>query len=134
MTHEAVKKETTTFRFQIKETDKETKMKNIPHSSLLNFHGISKEYPDTFLFEFDVLCRSYVYATDTHELNLFPTTLKSVTLRWFMGLEKDNIRLWDQMTKKFLHKYQDYYKDKERREEVFNRMQHEDERLEDYVE
>jgi hypothetical protein len=38
------------------------------------------------------------------------------------------------MTKKFLEKYQDYYKDKEIREEVFKMMQHEDESLEDYVE
>jgi hypothetical protein len=38
------------------------------------------------------------------------------------------------MTKKFLDKYQDYCKDKERREEVFKMMQHEDESLEDYVE
>ena len=32
-----------TFGFPIKETDEETKMKNIPHSSLPNFHGLSKE-------------------------------------------------------------------------------------------
>jgi hypothetical protein len=38
------------------------------------------------------------------------------------------------MAKKFLDKYQDYCKDKERREEVFNIMQHEDENLEDYIE
>jgi hypothetical protein len=109
-------------------------MKNIPHSTLPNFHGLSKEDPDTFLFEFDVLCRSYDYVTDAHKLKLFPATLKSVVLRWFMGLRKDNIHSWDQMTKKFLDKYQDYCKDKERREEVFKMMQHEDESLEDYVE
>jgi hypothetical protein len=39
-----------------------------------------------------------------------------------MGLGKDNIRSWDQMMKKFMDKYQDYYKDKERREEVFKMM------------
>jgi hypothetical protein len=33
-----------------------------------------------------------------------------------------------------LQKYQDYCKDKERREEVFKITQHEDEILEDYVE
>ena len=51
-----------------------------------------------------------------------------------MGLGKDNIHSWDQMTKKVLDKYQYYYKDKERREEVFKMMQHEDDSLEDYVE
>jgi hypothetical protein len=51
-----------------------------------------------------------------------------------MGLGRDNIHTWDQMMKKFLEKYQDYCKDKERREEVFKMMQHEDESLEDYVE
>jgi hypothetical protein len=37
------------------------------------------------------------------------------------------------MTSKFLEKYQDYCKDKERREEVFKMTQHEFEILEDYV-
>ena len=39
-------------------------MKNIPHSALPNFHGMASEDPDTFLFEFDVLCRSYDYVTN----------------------------------------------------------------------
>jgi hypothetical protein len=50
-----------------------------------------------------------------------------------MGLMKDTIISWDQMTKKFMEKYQNYFKDKERREEVFKMMQREDERLEDYI-
>jgi hypothetical protein len=50
-----------------------------------------------------------------------------------MGLGRDSIHTWNQMTNKFLKKYQDYYKDKERREEVFRMMQHEDENLEEYV-
>jgi hypothetical protein len=89
MAHDIVKEEPTTFGFPIKETDEETKMKNIPHSTLPNFHGLSKEDLDTFLFEFDVLCRSYDYVTDAQKLNLFPATLKSIALRWFMGLGKD---------------------------------------------
>jgi hypothetical protein len=51
-----------------------------------------------------------------------------------MGLSRDNIHTWDEIKKKFMEKYQDYCKDKERREEVFRMTQHEDERLEDYVE
>jgi hypothetical protein len=34
-------------------------MKNIPLSTLPNFHGLSSEDPDEFLFDFDILCRSY---------------------------------------------------------------------------
>lgn len=48
-----------TFEFPIQDLDAVVQMKNIPLSSLPNFHGPSKEVPDTFLFEFDVLCRSY---------------------------------------------------------------------------
>jgi hypothetical protein len=51
-----------------------------------------------------------------------------------MGIGRDNIHTWDQMTKIFLEKYQNYCKDEERREEVFRMTQHEDESLEDYVE
>lgn len=114
--------------------NEETKMKSIPHSSLqMNFHGLSKEYPDTFLFEFDVLCRSYDYVSKSQKLFFFPATLKYVALRCFMGLGRENILTSDHMMKKFLEKYQDYYKDKERREEVFRMMQYKDESLKDCV-
>jgi hypothetical protein len=72
--------------------------------------------------------------TDAHKVNIFPFTLEIIALRWFMGLRKDIICTWDQMTKKFLDKYQYYYKDKSRREEVFKMMQSEDESMKDYVE
>lgn len=39
-------------------------MKNIPLSSLPNFHGLASEDPDEFLFEFDILCISYDYIYD----------------------------------------------------------------------
>jgi len=42
-----------------------TPMKNIPLSALPNFHGLSFEDPDEFLFEFDILCRSYHYVNPT---------------------------------------------------------------------
>jgi hypothetical protein len=38
-------------------------MKNIPLSDMPNFHGLSTEDPDEFMFEFDILCRSYDYTT-----------------------------------------------------------------------
>jgi hypothetical protein len=59
-----VKEETSAFKFPIRGSNEETKMKNIPHSTLPNFHGLSKEDPDTFLFEFDILCRSYDYVSE----------------------------------------------------------------------
>jgi hypothetical protein len=53
--------ETETFGFPILDMDKDILMKNIPLSSLPHFRGMSTEDPDSFLFEFDILCRSYNY-------------------------------------------------------------------------
>ena len=39
-------------------------MKNIPPSTLTNIHGKASEDPDTFLFEFNVLSKSYDYIID----------------------------------------------------------------------
>ena len=66
-------------------------MNNIPPSPLPHFHGKFHEDPDSFLFEFDILCRSYDYSTDAQKLRLFPFTLKDSTLRWFMGLGGNTI-------------------------------------------
>jgi hypothetical protein len=109
-------------------------MKNIPLSSLPNFHGLSTEDPDEFLFEFDILCRSYDYTTTAQKLKLFPATLKGNALRWFMSLGGENISTWVQMRQLFLNKYQDYCRTRERREELFKMSQKEDETLEDFVE
>lgn len=51
-------------------------MENMPHIGLPNFHGLSKEDLKTFLFKFDVLCRSYDHMFDAQKLKLFPATLK----------------------------------------------------------
>jgi hypothetical protein len=109
-------------------------MKKIPLSALPNFHGLSSEDPDEFLFEFDILCRSYDYVSNAQKLKLFPATLKGNALRWFMSLGGHVITTWDQMKQKFLNKYQDYYRTREKREELFKMMQKEDENLEDFVE
>jgi len=92
------------------------------------------EDPYTFLFEFDVLCRSYDYVSDAHKLKLFPATLKGVALRWFMGLGSTSIRTWSNVKETFLSKYQDYCRMRDLREQVFRMTQKEDESLEDYVE
>ena len=95
----------TTFGFPILDITQNVNMKKISLSSLPVFHGNTTEYPDTFLFEFNILCRSYNYLHDSQKLKLFPTTIKDVTLRWFTGLGEFSIRTWDAMKNAFLKKY-----------------------------
>ena len=59
-----------------------------------------------FLFEFDILCRSYNYLQDAHKLKLFPATLKDSSFRWFMGLGEYSIRTWEYIKTTFMQKYQ----------------------------
>ncbi len=54
----------TTFGFPILDTTMNVTMKSIPATSLPSFYGKTSEDPDTFLFEFDILCRSYNYLQD----------------------------------------------------------------------
>ena len=86
-----------TFEFPIVVTRDEAPMKNIPLSSLPSFQGMAVEDPNTFFFEFDVLCRGYEYTSDAQKLKLFPTTLKGATLRCFMRLGSSTIRTWNDM-------------------------------------
>ena len=95
-----------TFGFPILDTAQDVNMKNIPPSSLPTFYGKSNEDPDTFLFEFDILYRSYNYLQDAHKLKLFPATLNDSALRWFMGLGEYSIRTWEDTKITFLRKYQ----------------------------
>ena len=88
-------------------------MKNIPPSILPNFYGMNSEDPESFLFLFDILCRTYGYTDDTHKLHLFLATLKDAALKWFMGLGEHTIISWDDMRKIFLKKYQAYWRSKD---------------------
>ena len=56
--------EQSTFVFPIVDPDTMVQMKNIPPSAIHHFHGKAHEDPDSFLFEFDILCRRYDYSTD----------------------------------------------------------------------
>jgi hypothetical protein len=94
--------ETETFGFPILDIARDIAMKNIPLSSLPHFHGMSTEDPDSFLFEFDILCRSYNYTDNAQKLKLFPATLKDSALRWFMSLGEHTILSWDGMKETFL--------------------------------
>ena len=67
--------------FPTRETNTGTKMKNISSSTLHHFHGLTTKDPDTFLFEFVVICQTYDYTDDEKKLKLFPSTLKDATLR-----------------------------------------------------
>ena len=73
------------LRFPIQDTDGSVHMKNIPPSFLTKFHGLRSEDPETFLFSFEIVCRSYGYLLKTQKLRLFPATLKDKTLKWFVG-------------------------------------------------
>jgi len=57
------------------------KMKNISPLALPHLHGLTIEDPDSFLFEFAILCRTYDYTKDKQKLKLFPSTLKDAALR-----------------------------------------------------
>jgi len=105
--------------FPIRETNGDTKMKNISPFSLPHFHGLTTEDPKNFLFEFVVIFQTYDYTDDEKKLKLFPSTLKDVSLRWFMGLPRDSITSWDQMQKNFNEKYRDYCRSKDTKEEIF---------------
>jgi hypothetical protein len=80
MAHEIAKEETLSFKFPIRGSNEDIKMKNIHHLALSNFHGLSKEYLDTFLFEFDMLCRTHDYISYAQKLKLFLFTLNNVIL------------------------------------------------------
>lgn len=82
-------------------------MKNIPLFVLLIIYGIPIEGPYDFLFELDILCCTHAYTNYAQKLDLFPTTLKGSTLKWFVVLGESTIVYWDDM-KKGLRKYQSY--------------------------
>lgn len=94
----------TRFEFPIGDIRDNAPMKNILLSSLPYFQGMIVEELKTFLFEFDVLCRSYDYVSNARKTKLFPTTLKGASLRWFMGLGPTSIRTWSDMKETFFIK------------------------------
>ena len=83
--------------FPIQDTDGSVHMKNIPPSFLPKFRGLRSEDPETFLFEFEIVCRYYGYLLKTQKLRLFLATLKDRALKWFMSLVTNSIRSWNDM-------------------------------------
>ena len=123
-----------TLQFPIQQLEGIAPMKNISPLVLPRFYGKATEDPDEFIFEFDILCRSYDYTSNVQELKLFPTTLNDNALRWFMSLGEGTVTTWDRMKQVFLEKYQEYCNTKDKREELFKMVQKDDESLEDFVE
>ena len=109
-------------------------MKNINPGTLPNFHGLIIEDSNTFLFEFEVICKTYNYLLDAQKLKVFPSTLKDSTLRWFMILEGNNVESWERMKQTFIKKHKDYYNARNTRDDIFRMIQGENELLEDYEE
>lgn len=122
------------FPIEVRGDNKLNPMKNISYNALPMFLSMANEDLDAFLFEFDILCRSYDYLTDEKKLKLFPITLKSSALRWLMGLLEGSIKTWKDMKKAFLGKYEDYCCQGDLREEILHLRQGDDESLEDYIE
>jgi len=93
-----------TFGFHSLDLAQNVNMKNIPPSILSNFKGTIIEDLDAFLFEFDILCKSYNYVDDAKKLKLFTSTLKYYALIWFMGLPEYSIGSWEDIKTTFLKK------------------------------
>ena len=55
---------TSTIEFPIRDLGVGAPTKPIPLATLPSFHGLVSKDPDTFLFEFDIVCRGYDYMTD----------------------------------------------------------------------
>jgi len=111
------------FGFPIVDEETHTTMKNISPSVLPNFYGLRSEDPETFLFEFEVLCRTYDCMEDFQKLKLFPSALKGAALKWFMGLVTQSIRTWNDMKQKFLDRYLDYCMPTNHKDDVFKMIQ-----------
>ena len=120
--------------FPIENVTGDALMRPIPLTALPSFHGLSSEDPDTFLFEFDIICRGYDYIADAQRLKIFHAIVKGKTLRWFMRFGGSTISSWEGMKEYFLEKYQYYSKSHDIKEEIFKFSQKEDENMEDCVE
>ena len=72
--------------FPLQDIDVSVHIENIPPSFLPKSHGTRSEDPGPFIFEFEILCRSYGYLSHTQKSILFPKTLKDRALKWFMSL------------------------------------------------
>ena len=71
---------TSTIEFPVGNLGSGAPTKPIPLAAIPKFHGLVAKDPDKFLFEFDIVCYGYDYMTDAQKLNIFPSTLKGITM------------------------------------------------------
>lgn len=86
---------TSTIDFPSGDLGSRAPTKPIPLTALPSFHGLTSEDPNTFLFEFYIVCRGYDYITDAQKLKIFPANLKGTALWWLMGLWGRFITKWE---------------------------------------
>jgi hypothetical protein len=73
------------YTFPIRESGEEAKMKNINPSNLPLFYGLPIEDPDTFLFEFEVLCHTYEYKNNAQKLRLVSLNFEGCFFKMVYG-------------------------------------------------
>jgi hypothetical protein len=91
---EEEEEENTTFAFPIVDTPTllgdDIKMKNIPPFVLPNFFGMSTEDPDTFMFEFDIVFRTYGYTNDAKKTSFISCNFERICIKMVHGVGRSN--------------------------------------------
>ena len=111
--------------FPIRDFDDQSPLQNINPLAFPKFLGLSSKDLDTFIFEFEVVCRTYDYFIDAKKLRFSPSTLKDASLRWFMSVATNNKATWEKMKDTFMEIYRDYCKSKDTKEDIFKMTQEE---------
>ena len=83
------------YEFPIRETSDQVRMKNINPTTFPNFHDLTTKDPNTFLFEFEVVYRTYDYVLNAQKLKIFPSIFKDSSFMWFMSLKGNSIKSWE---------------------------------------
>jgi len=82
-----------TIDFPIGDIGTGTPTKPIPLTALPNFHGLTSEDPDTFLFEFDIVCRGYDYNEYSEIENLSCYTKRDSPVMVYGSRRKDYLHM-----------------------------------------
>lgn len=71
--------------FSTRDPNEEGNLKNINPTALPNFHGMDSYDPNTLMFEFFVVYKTFHYTSNEKNLKLFISTPINATLHWFMN-------------------------------------------------
>ncbi|XP_070034745.1 uncharacterized protein [Nicotiana tomentosiformis] len=94
------------------------------------FRGKMNEDPNNHLMDFEEIMNTFQYngvSQDVGYLRAFPFTLKDDTKHWLRSLPHGSIRIWEEITRKFLAKYFSSAKTGKFRREIHNFCQSETE-------